>query len=155
MVGHGRRRRHEASINLARSHDRTAGIDYLVGDFLTYPFEPELFDVIVSVAALHHMDAGVALARMRALLRPGGTLVIVGLARNRRPGDLLWDVAGLVADRVYKRRRSYWDHSAPIVWPPPLTYGQTRRVAEAELPGVRYRRHLLFRYSLCWNKPAL
>lgn len=101
------------------------------------------------------MDASVALARMRALLRPGGTLVIVGLARSRRPVDLLLDVAGVVADRLYKRSRAYWDHSAPTVWPPPLTYGETRRIAEAELPGVRYRRHLLFRYSLCWNKPAL
>ena len=28
-----------------------------------------------------------------------------------------------------------------------------RRIAAQELPGVRYRRHLLWRYSLVWTKP--
>jgi len=64
-------------------------------------------------------------------------------------------VVTVVPGTDVKRSRAYWDHSAPAVWPPPLTYGETRRIAEAELPGVRYGRHLLFRYSLCWNKPAL
>src|SRR5512133_3608045 len=76
-----------------------------VGDFMTHPFAPGSFDHIASIAALHHMDAGAALARMGELLAPGGTLAVVGLAR-----------------RV--------------------------------LPGVRYRRRLLWRYSLVWTKPA-
>lgn len=46
-----------ASIDLARQLDRGSRIDYLLGDFLTFPFEPNMFDVIVSVATLHHMDA--------------------------------------------------------------------------------------------------
>ncbi|MGH7866262.1 MAG: class I SAM-dependent methyltransferase, partial [Candidatus Dormibacteraceae bacterium] len=40
-----------------RAHHDNAGIDYLLGDFLTYPFEPSSFksgDVIASVATLHH-----------------------------------------------------------------------------------------------------
>lgn len=57
-------------------------------------------------------------ASMRGLLAPGGTLAIVGLARNRYPADLPF----ALAQRV--------------------------------LPGVRYRRRLLFRYSLVWTKPA-
>ena len=143
----------EPSIDLARGQGGTAGIEYVVGDFMTHPFPPESFDVIVSVASLHHMDSGAALARMRSLLRPGGRLAVVGLARNRRPLELPLDIAGYVIDQYYKRTRMYWDHSAPTVWPPPLDYGQTRRLAKRELPGVRYRRHLLFRYSLVWTKP--
>jgi hypothetical protein len=34
------------------------------------------------------------------------------------------------------------------------TYRQTRQKAKALLPGVRYRRHMLFRYSIIWTKPA-
>ncbi len=42
--------RDQASIDLTRRHnDDGAGIDYLVGDFLTHPFEPASFDVIASV----------------------------------------------------------------------------------------------------------
>ena len=143
---------HQSSIDLARTH-ATAAVEYVVADVMTHPFAPESFDAIVSVAALHHMEPHAALARMRSLLRPGGRLAVVGLARSRRPFELPLDIAGFVADQYYKRTRTYWDHSAPTVWPPPLDYGQTRRLAKRELPGVRYRRLLLFRYSFVWTKP--
>ena len=42
----------------------------------------------------------------------------------------------------------------PIVWPPPLSYRQMRHIAAVRLPGVQYRRHVLWRYSLRWTKPA-
>jgi hypothetical protein len=44
--------------------------------------------------------------------------------------------------------------SAPIGWPPPDTYGRTRDTAQRLLPGVRYRRRLVWRYSLVWVKPG-
>lgn len=142
----------EPSLALARSSP-VEGVEYVLGDILAHPFQPESFDVIVSVAALHHMEPVVALARMRRLLRPGGRLVVVGLARSG-PADLPLDVVAAVASRWYKRTRPYWDHSAPTVWPPPLTYGQTRRMVTTQLPGARYRRHLLFRWSAVWTKPG-
>jgi hypothetical protein len=39
------------------------------------------------------------------------------------------------------------------VWPPPETFASARRIAECALPGVSFRRHLLWRYSLRWTKP--
>jgi hypothetical protein len=48
----------------------------------------------------------------------------------------------------------YWEDSAPRIWPPPHTFKQTHRLARRVLPGVRYRRLLLWRYSLVWTKPA-
>jgi hypothetical protein len=57
------------------------------------------------------------------------------------------------ADRVLKARNGCWNISAPTVWPPPVTYADMRRIAEHQLPGVRYCRHLLWRYSLVWTKP--
>ncbi len=144
----------EASIELARRHRDGAGIEYVLGDFLTHDLEPGSFDAVVSVAALHHMDTAVALRRMRALLRPGGTLAAVGLARSGNAVDLAFDLGGAVATRVHTLTRTYWEHSAPIVWPPPHTYRETRSIATGTLPGVRYRRHLLWRYSLVWTKPA-
>ncbi|HEX6674375.1 MAG TPA: class I SAM-dependent methyltransferase [Actinomycetes bacterium] len=144
---------HRPSIRLARQHDPAADIDYLVGDFLTYPFRSALFDLVVSVAALHHMDAAAALQRMRELLRPGGRLVVVGLARSRYPADLPRDAVAVIGNRLHRATKGYWEISAPTRWPPTETYAAMRRLAAELLPGVRYRRHLLWRYSLVWTKP--
>jgi 2-polyprenyl-3-methyl-5-hydroxy-6-metoxy-1,4-benzoquinol methylase len=141
-------------IAAARQEDAGAGVEYLHGDFLTHVFEPASFDAVVSVAALHHMEAAAALDRMRILLRPGGILAVVGLAASRYPADLSADLAGAIAHRWHKATRGYWEHRAPIAWPPPETYAGMRAIAERGLPGVRYRRHLLWRYSLSWTKPA-
>jgi hypothetical protein len=45
-------------------------------------------------------------------------------------------------------------YHAPVIWPPPLTSRDMRWLAAAELPGARYRRHLYWRYSPVWTKPA-
>ncbi|MEV5410068.1 hypothetical protein AB0K60_14690 [Thermopolyspora sp. NPDC052614] len=37
---------------------------------------------------------------------------------------------------------------------PHMGYGQVRTAARRLLPGVRYRRHVLRRYSPTWTKPA-
>ena len=116
---------------------------WIVGDFMTHPFEPASFDLIASIAVLHHMDATAALQRMRALLAPGGTLAIVGLARNRYPADLPFVLAGAVGHRVHTLSKPCWEDSAPRAWPPPDSFEQTRRLALRALPGVRYRRLLL------------
>jgi SAM-dependent methyltransferase len=146
--------RDEASLAKARSHPMS-DVDYVLGDFMTYPFEPESFDFIASVASLHHMDVGAALERMGSLLRPGGRVAVIGLGRSRTPLDLSFDLAGLVAHHIYKRSRHEAEDSAPKVWPPPLTFGQTRRIATRTLPGAKYRRRLLWRYSLAWSRTAV
>jgi 2-polyprenyl-3-methyl-5-hydroxy-6-metoxy-1,4-benzoquinol methylase len=143
----------EPTLTRARSRWGAANIDFLLGDFMAYPFEPASFDAVVSIAALHHMAEGDALARMAGLLRPGGTLCVVGLARSRTPVDVLWDIAGAVATRMLRRRHGgHLEVVAPTTWPPPSTYRAIRRLAEATLPTVRYRRHMMWRYSLIWTK---
>jgi SAM-dependent methyltransferase len=143
-----------ASIELARRQDQDGKIDLICGDFLTHPFAPASFGMITSVAALHHMDARAAFGRMSLLLEPGGTLAIVGLARSRLPADLPWDAAAVVANLGYRLTKTYWEQPSPTVWPPPLSYAEMRALSGQALPGVRYRRHLLWRYSLIWVKPA-
>jgi len=140
------------SLERARAED-CEGIEYVLGDVLEHPFEPASFDLVTSVAALHHMDAAAGLSRMVQLVRPGGVVAVVGLARTRGAADLACDAAGLLAMRVLRLRRRFWEHAAPTVWPPPHSYAEMAVLAERVLPGVRFRRHVLFRYSLIWTRP--
>ena len=138
---------------MARSIRPTNGVQYVMADLLRAPFPPASFDAVVSIATLHHVDMRAGLAAMTQLLRPGGVLAVVGLARSRRVVDLPRDAVAATGTRIVRLRRSYWEHTAPMVWPPPETFAGCRRIAKARLPGVRFRRHLLWRYSLVWTKP--
>lgn len=143
----------DTTLARARSRWRTSNIEFVLGDFMAYPFEPASFDAVVSIAALHHMPEGDALDRMAGLLRRGGTLCVVRLARSRTPVDVLCDIAGAVVTRVLRRRHGgYLEVVAAIIWPPPSTYRAIRRLAEVTLPSVQYRRHMMWRYSLVWTK---
>ncbi|MEU5869846.1 class I SAM-dependent methyltransferase [Nonomuraea sp. NPDC047529] len=99
------------SIDKAREHPDDVG--YILGDFLTHSFEPASFDVIASVATLHHMDAAAGLARMRELLRPGGVLAIVDLARSTMPNDLPRGLAGVAVGTWRRVMKGHWGASVP------------------------------------------
>lgn len=141
------------SIDLARMHPDAADIRYLVDDFLAAVLAPESFDLIVSVAALHQMDAVAAVSRMRDLLAPGGVLAVIGLARSQLPAELPLDMTAIAVNWLYRLRWGYWEQPSPAR-APSLTYEQMRRIATRALPGARFRRRLLWRYSLIWSKPA-
>lgn len=145
---------HEPSLAKARNAGGE-NIEYHLADLFLHPFQLESFDCICSVAVLHHMDGKQALARMASLLKPGGVLVLVGLAHSSSLGDVLFDTAGFFVTRWYQwlGGKGMWNHSSPLVWPPPESYGTVKRTAEEVLPGAKFRRKILFRYTLLWQKP--
>lgn len=137
----------------AAAEDRGQGVRYIHGDLCTTPLPDAAFDLVAAVASLHHMDERAALGRMASLLRPGGRLVVIGVGRADLPHDLPYEVVGAVLNRLYQATRGFWRSGAPTR-PPTRSYADMRRLAEAALPDVRYRRHVLFRYSLLWTRPA-
>jgi len=153
--------RDERSIELARCHPDTDDIAYVHDDFLTRPLPEGSFDLVTSVAALHHMDTA-ALERMSGLLRPGGVLAVIGLARGSSLVDVALTVPAVIGTRLHLvasswRRRccpSTETYRSPVIWPPPVTYRDIRSLAGRLLPQARYRRHLYWRYSLIWSKPS-
>ena len=111
------------------------------------------FDEVVSVAVLHHLPLEEGLARVRDLTAPGGVAGVVGLARSTRPRDWWFDGVGAVETRWKRRQHGGY---APIIAPvrdPRESYAAVEAAARRILPGARYRRHSLFRYSLLWTRP--
>ncbi|MGC4996881.1 class I SAM-dependent methyltransferase [Streptomyces sp. DT195] len=128
-------------------------VRFVQGDFLACDLPAEGYDFICSVTTVHHMDFTGALLRMRELLRPGGTLVVVGLAREKSVGEWAAFLAAAPVMRVTKAvRRASAPEGMPVA-EAEMSYGEVRAAAGRLLPGVRYRRHVLRRYSLVWRKP--
>jgi SAM-dependent methyltransferase len=153
--------RDEPCIQRCRDHPAAGDIRYLVADVLTGGLEPASFGLVSAVATLHHMDARAGLVGLRGLVAPGGVLVVIGLARPDLPKDIPIEVTAHLVDRARRlanvvRRRGAAGGAPgfPIVWPPPERYATMRRLAGELLPGVRWRRHLLWRYSLVWINSA-
>lgn len=140
---------------LERAKTRHAGvmIDWQQGDLFDVPFDAGSFDAVVSVATLHHVPAEQALVRFANLVKPGGVVAVVGLAANDW-WDIPYAVVAHSSQLILGFVHGHWVHSAPMLWPPPETYLGMKRIASRVLPGVRYRRHLLGRYSLIWTKPS-
>jgi hypothetical protein len=55
--------------------------------------------------------------------------------------------------RLIALRRGSWESPAPIV-APKRSYAELRELFAAALPAARLRRHLMWRYSLIWRRPA-
>lgn len=140
------------SLALARAHPGARDIGYVVGDILRPPFPPASFDLVTAVATLHHLEARAGLRRLRELVRPGGVLAVVGLARSG-PADLPLDLAAAAASRLLRLRRGWHDPPSPQCWPPPETFAAMRRIVGEELPGAVFRRRLLWRYTVLWRSP--
>ncbi|UJW29557.1 class I SAM-dependent methyltransferase [Saccharothrix sp. AJ9571] len=137
---------------IARAREQS-NATFVQADFLTACLPEPGYDFICSVTALHHMDFDAALTRMRELLTPGGTLVVVGLARDSTALDWARRIATAPAVKVVKlARRAHGPDGMPVSLAT-MTYGQVRAAAQRILPGVRYRWHVLRRYSLTWTKP--
>jgi ubiquinone/menaquinone biosynthesis C-methylase UbiE len=132
-----------------RARERVAFIE---ADFLAHDFQQASFDFVCANTSLHHMDFTAALAAMARVLRPGGRLAVIGLAADKSITDRLAGAPGVPATLFYRAIYRKGESGAPVM-DPDLSWREVRAAAAQALPGVRYRRHLLWRYSLLWRKP--
>ena len=129
-------------------------VAWVRGDAMSHMFGKQ-FDVVTSVATLHHFpDLELALSRLADLTSPGGVLAIIGVARTSRMKDMMLHLGGAVQHQWLSHKYGFWEHTAPTVWPPKDDYETIRRTAKKILPGVRWKQLLLWRYSLLWCKPS-
>jgi SAM-dependent methyltransferase len=139
---------------------RLSGMDGATIEHRAFGQEPVSgYDVIVFVASLHHMPLHDTLLQARTALRPGGRLVIVGVARETRRDAVrsavsaaLNPLVGLV--RHPRRAVAVPLHMQAPVHEPDETFEQIRDVARTVLPGIRMRRRLFWRYTAVWTAPS-
>ena len=130
-----------------------ASVELIRDDFLAHDFGGRSFDFITAVASLHHMPLADALRKMSLLLRPGGTIGVVGLYRSATMPDRLVDLAAVPVNAVLAWSRPSHPMGAPAT-DPAMSLGDIRSASRAVLPGAKVRRLLLWRYLLTWRKPA-
>lgn len=124
--------------------------DYRDGTALT----EGTYDFVSAVAVVHHAPFEEAVGGLVRLLAPGGRLVIVGMAYNRTALDWVISGCGLPVSLLLRRLRG--GRRAPAGMPvedSAMHWGEARRAARRLLPGCRYRRRLLWRYTAVWDKP--
>lgn len=138
-------------------------ITFSMADATTYPLPPAQFDCVATIATLHHLPLREALGRLEQTLRPGGVLLVLDLYRADGLADNVWGALAiapsLALQLIHTGRlresaavRAAWaEHGRHDVYP---TLTEVRQVCAETLPGAQVRRHLLWRYSIVWQKHA-
>ena len=103
------------------------------------------------------MPTDAALSRLRALLRPGGRLVVVGCYRQVGWRDRLVDVVAVPANLVIGLTRRRHAATARVAMSAPVATAtdpldDVRRAAVAALGTYRLRRRVFWRYTLTHTK---
>jgi len=147
-----------------RARRRSAGrqaLEFQVADLMDESSAAR-FDCIATIATLHHLPLEPALARLAGALRSGGVLLVLDVAASRNAIERLWAARAMpvaLALRLSHTRRlrpargerQAWDaHGRTDRYSTPA---EVRAACARVLPGARVRRHLLWRYSIVWNKP--
>ncbi|MGW2648637.1 class I SAM-dependent methyltransferase [Streptomyces sp. NPDC001393] len=122
---------------------------------------PGPYDVITCVAVLHHLPFAETLTRLRRELAPGGTLVVVGCARDETAVERTLGLVSLplnvLTGWVKNRGRAAAHRPVSMTAPtrePKMTFADITRQARHLLPGARLRRRLFWRYTLVWRAPG-
>jgi SAM-dependent methyltransferase len=126
-------------------------VELILGDVMEHDFAE--MDCVVSIATLHHLPLEAMLRRMKRWLRPGGVLLVHDLLDNSSlVGRAAQWAAWLLRSRPQGEAAAAWaahaehDHF--------LRMSEVKAIARAELPGMRLRRHLRWRYTLTWRRSA-
>lgn len=136
---------------LARSCENAA---FLRADYETYRFD-RTFDAVVFVASLHHMEMRRAVQKAKALLNPGGKLLIVGLAKPSGVMDYAVEALRVLPCAVISRMKhmkTSEEQSIPVSYAFPAM-NAVRAMARELLPGAKLQYGLYYRYLLKWEAP--
>lgn len=150
-------------IRVARSRSGQIGnLEFECADAMTWSFPSSHFDFVCSIATLHHVPQRELFLKMREALKPGGVLVVLDLVQSESMTERMMDVIGLGVSPSLRLlhngrlqppaevRKAWEQHGKHDHY---STVRQVRALAGEILPGADVKRHLLWRYSLIYQKP--
>ena len=116
------------------------------------------YDAVTAVAVIHHLPLEPALEKARTLLRPRGTLVIIGCYRPVTAADTATGLLAVPANLLMGLAKSRGQAAARVAMSAPTaapreSLAEIRAAAARVLPGARIRRRLFWRYSLRYTAP--
>jgi ubiquinone/menaquinone biosynthesis C-methylase UbiE len=151
-------------IRLARERSsQFSNIEFQLADVLEVTLPDNSFDCIASIASLHHLPLREVLLKMKAALKPGGVLLVLDLFERAGLSDSISNLVAIPVSvslrlihhgRLLPRRevRDAWAaHEVHDLYP---TMREVHSLCDEILPGANIRKHLLWRYSIVWQKPA-
>ena len=158
-------------IRIARERSAQFPIDFQLADVLDWPLPDQSFDCIATIATLHHLPFEELMLKMKTALKPGGVLLVLDLFERAGLSDSLGEglsdsLSNLVAipvsvslrllhhHRLLPRReeRDAWTaHEHHDSYP---TMRKVHALCARILPGAKIKKHLLWRYSIVWERPA-
>ena len=151
-------------IRIARDRsEKFPNIDFQLADVMDMHFDVGSFDCIATIATLHHLPFEEVVLKMKRALKPGGVMLILDLFEPSGIADSLSNLVALPVSaalrlkhhgRLLPRReeRAAWNaHARHDSYP---TIEEVQSICERILPGAKIRKHLLWRYSIVWNKPS-
>jgi SAM-dependent methyltransferase len=148
-------------LRVAREHCvGHPNIAVVEADLLNLPATLGRFDCVISVNVLHHFPAADAVQAMKAVLAPGGLLIVHDVRQSAGAFDRLldgprvavkaaWRLARVSRVRAFLRERAAWArHAHGDVIP---TADEIEAMRDSALPGAELRQHFLWRYTLVWT----
>lgn len=149
-------------IRIARSRStHISNIKFQLSDIRDRALSAERFDCIASIATLHHLPLQETLLKMKAALKPGGVLLVLDLFEPVGLIDSLLNPLAMSVSvtlrmihqgrlRPSREERDAWAaHERHDSYP---TMKEIGALCREILPGARVRKHLLWRYSIIWQK---
>jgi ubiquinone/menaquinone biosynthesis C-methylase UbiE len=151
-------------IRLARERSvQFPNIEFQLADVLERSLPADSFDCIASIATLHHLPLREVLLKMKSALKPGGVLLVLDLFERAGLSDSISNLMAIPVSvslrlihhgRLLPRRevRDAWAaHEVHDLYP---TMREVHALCDEILPGAKIRKHLLWRYSIGWQKPT-
>jgi 2-polyprenyl-3-methyl-5-hydroxy-6-metoxy-1,4-benzoquinol methylase len=152
----------EKMIQEANKRNSHKQIEYICTTAEKYLEETEkTFDIIISIAALHHMDEKTILAKMKDKLTKGGQILILDLIKEKEPVDYVVSFIGMILNpliilikrgriKVTKEEKEAWkDH---FQYDEYLTLKEVKKITKETLGKAKIKRHIFWRYSIMYRK---
>jgi SAM-dependent methyltransferase len=154
-------------IRIARERSAEfSNIEYQAADVMEYDFPVGHFDFAASFLTLHHVPLEQVIEKIKAALKPGGTLLVFDICDQKGIRNKIFAFYyGILytGERVIRRisrmiggprkgtGKKMKKHDPDEIYP---TFAEVSRVCQKLLPGAQVREQYgLDRYFIVWKKP--